>query len=194
MAEDCCSPKGDEMSRAFIALGVFLLTMPACTVVTPSIVEQRLQRTEDELAIRRVLYDYHWAIDNRDFDLYASLFAKDGEFVTGSMVYKGPERIRAMLVGIFGKTPPDYVNLDSIEITVNPEIEIDGDHATVKSGAYLLEHGLDGNPMSVLVGGYDDQFVREDGKWKIMHRIDHIYIPAPGEGVKLMPKRSKENQ
>ena len=182
------------MRRAVIevmALGIFLLSaLSACTDVAPLDVEQRLQRAEDDLAIHRVLYDYHWAIDNRDFDLYVSLFARDGEFVTGKAVIKGHDNIRAMLVGIFGETPPGYVNHDTVELTVNPEIEIDGDHATVKSGAFLLEHGPDGFPVSVLVGGYDDQFIREDGKWKFLHRVDHIYVPLPGE-MKVLPKKSK---
>ena len=183
------------MKNAVIALGIFLLALPACTTaVDPPVLEQQLQRAEDDLAIRRVLYDYHWAIDNRDFELYVSLFARDGEFVTGKTVLKGPEQIRLMLVGIFGETPPGYVNRDSVEITVDPEIDIHGDRATVKSGAFLLEQGPDGFPMSVLVGGYDDQFIREDGKWKILRRIDHIYIPAPGEVMKTMPKKSKPSQ
>ena len=181
------------MRRVGLALCILLSALPACnTAVDPPVLEQRLQRTEDELAIRRVLYDYHWAIDNRDFELYVSLFARDGEFVTGETVLKGHDRIRAMLVGIFGETPPGYVNRDSVEITVDPEIDIHGDRATVKSGAFLLEQGPDGFPISVLVGGYDDQFIREDGNWKFLRRVDHIYIPAPGDAFKVMPKKSVE--
>jgi len=170
-----------------------MLALPACTTVVPVDAEQRLQLMEDELAIRRVLYDYHWAIDNRDFDLYASLFAKDGEFVTGRTVLKGYDQIRAMMAGLFGEPPPGYINHDSVEITVNPEIEINGDRAKVKSGAYLVEQGPDGFPISVLVGGYEDQFIREDGNWKFLRRNDYIYIPLPGE-MKVKPKQSKPKQ
>ena len=38
-------------------------------------IEQRLQRVEDELAIRRVLVDYSATQDAHDYESYAALFA-----------------------------------------------------------------------------------------------------------------------
>jgi hypothetical protein len=55
--------------------------------------EQRLQKVEDELAIGRVLVEYAARQDARDFNGYAELFAKDGEWVNGKKadaVSRGP--------------------------------------------------------------------------------------------------------
>jgi len=76
-------------------------------------IEQRLQRVEDELAIRRVLVDYSATQDARDFAGYVALFAKDGEWVNGKTVYKGREAIHKMLVGLYGVPPSGYVNNES---------------------------------------------------------------------------------
>ena len=34
-------------------------------------------------------------------------------------------------------------------------------------------------PPPVLSGVYEDEFVREDGAWKILRRIDHTIMPTP---------------
>ena len=73
-------------------------------------IEQRLQRVEDELAIRRVLVDYAATQDARDYAGYAALFAKHGEWVNGNRVYKGRDAIVKMLVSLYGTPPPGFVN------------------------------------------------------------------------------------
>ena len=82
-------------------------------------VEQRLQRVEDELAIRRVLVEYSATQDAHDYAGYAALFARDGEWVNGKTVHKGREAILKMLVDLYGAPPPGYVNSESYHITSN---------------------------------------------------------------------------
>src|SRR5690606_2541626 len=96
-------------------------------------IEQRLQRVEDELAIRRLLIDYAVTQDARDYAGYAALFAKDGEWVNGKAVYKGREAIYQMLVNLYGPPQPGYLNNESFHITSNPEITVYGDRATARS-------------------------------------------------------------
>jgi hypothetical protein len=43
--------------------------------------EQRVQRVEDELAIRKALVDYPVTQDAHDYDGYVGLFAKQGEWL-----------------------------------------------------------------------------------------------------------------
>ena len=73
---------------------VLTIAMPvlALAQATGLSVEQRLQRLEDEVAIRRILVDYAATQDARDYDAYAALFAKDGEWRNGKSVYKGRAR------------------------------------------------------------------------------------------------------
>ena len=72
-----------------------------------------VQRVEDELALRRVITAYSNTQDAHDYDGYVALFAKDGEWVSGTNVYKGREAIRKMLIGLYGAPPPGYVNGES---------------------------------------------------------------------------------
>jgi hypothetical protein len=85
--------------------------------------EQRLQRVEDELAIRRVLVDYSATQDARDHAGYAALFAWNGE------------------------------------------------------------------PTPSLAGRYEDEFIREEGKWKILRRVDYPVMPTSEEWMKFIRER-----
>ena len=151
--------------------------------------EQRLHRAEDQLAIMRVVTDYAARLDAHDFDGYAALFAKDGTWQTGQTVRHGPAEIRAMLVGLYGEPPKGFVNADSYHLVSNIQVDVDGDHATARSRHLLILRGADGHPTPTLAGYYDDQFVREDGQWKILHRVDHPVMPTAAEWAKEMAGR-----
>jgi uncharacterized protein (TIGR02246 family) len=151
--------------------------------------EQRLRRAEDQLAIMRVVTDYAARLDAHDFDGYAALFAKDGTWQTGQTVRHGPAEIRAMLVGLYGEPPKGFVNADSYHLVSNIQVDVDGDHATARSRHLLILRGPDGHPVPTLAGYYDDQYVREDVQWKILHRVDHPVMPTAAEWAKEMAAR-----
>ena len=68
------------MFRWFLA-GIFLAAPAAALAqAAASTLEQRVQRVEDELAIRRVLIDYARLLDERDYAGYADLFTPYGEW------------------------------------------------------------------------------------------------------------------
>ncbi len=146
-------------------------------------IEQRLQRVEDELAIRRVLVNYSATQDARDFDGYVALFAREGEWVNGATVHKGREAIHEMLTGLYGEEPGDYANGESYHISSNPEVNLDGDRATARSRHLLIMRGEGGAPTPTLAGVYEDEFIREDGEWKILRRVDTPVMPTREEWV-----------
>jgi uncharacterized protein (TIGR02246 family) len=176
--------------------GLLLLALPAPLCAAPSLAElaARLQKVEDQLAIMRVITDYPKALDARDFDGYAALFAKDGEWVNGATRHKGPAAIRKMLVGIFGAPPPGYVNAESYHISSNAEVTVDGDRATARSRHLLVMRGAEGQPVPMLAGRYEDEFVRENGQWKILRRVDYPVMPTPEEWRKVMAARRAAGQ
>ncbi len=165
--------------------------MPAFAVAQASslTLEQRLQRVEDELAIRRVLVDYSATQDARDYAGYAALFARNGEWVNGKTVHKGREAIHKMLVDLYGAPPPGYVNSESFHISSNAEINVNGDRATARSRHLLVMRGPNGEPTPALAGRYEDEFIREEGKWKILRRVDYPVMPTSEEWMKFIRER-----
>lgn len=180
----------------FPGLLIILITaLPlAATAQTSDLtLEQRLQRVEGELAIRRVLVDYSATMDARDFAAYVALFARDGEWVNGDIVHKGREAIHQMLIDLYGPPPTDYVNNSSYHISSNAQIDIiDGDRATAHSRHLLVMRGPEGEPTPMLAGRYEDEFIREDGEWKILRRVDYPVMPTPEEWSRFLRARRAE--
>jgi uncharacterized protein (TIGR02246 family) len=182
-----------------VALAGVLLRAPhagaaqPASIAGPSI-EQRLQRVEDELAIRRVLVDYSATQDARDYAGYAALFASNGEWVNGRNAYKGREAIHKMLVDLYGAPPPGYVNADSFHISSNPQVDVRGDRATARSRHLLVMRGPNGQPMPMLAGRYEDEFIREGGQWKILRRVDYPVMPTSEEWMKIIRERNAATQ
>lgn len=172
---------------ALIAAAVLLAPAVVQAEGTQVTLEERVQRIEDEAAIRELILQYAVLLDARDFDRYAQLFAKDGIWQNGPTVHQGREAIRDMLSGIYGPTPPGYVNTDSYRIVHNIEIlSLDGDHATARSRHLTLMRGENGAPTPRLVGIYSDEFIREDGAWKFARRDDTVFMPSPEEWSRQM--------
>jgi uncharacterized protein (TIGR02246 family) len=179
--------------KARIIFGGILVAMTLVVSAAQSgklTVEQRLQRVEDELAIRRVLVDYSATQDAHDYAAYVALFAKDGEWVNGRTVHKGREAIHKMLVDLYGATPPGYVNNESYHISSNAQIDINGDRAKVRSRHLLVMRGPKGEPVPSLAGRYEDEFIREDGHWKILRRVDTPVMPTGEEWMKFIRERN----
>jgi len=176
------------MLALFNANGPALAAAPASA---PS-VEQRLQVVEDQLAIQRVLIEYSTRQDAHDYDGYAALFAQDGEWVNGKNVYKGREAIHKMLVDLYGAPPPGYVNSESFHISYNHQIDVHGDRATVHSRHLLIMRGSNGEPTPMLAGRYEDEFIREDGQWRIQRRVDTPVMPTAEEWMKFIRERNSK--
>ena len=157
-------------------------------------VEQRLQKVEDELAIGRILVEYAARQDARDYSGYAALFAKNGEWVNGKNVYKGRDAILKMVLGLYGAAPPGYVNTDSYHLNTNFQIDVTGDRATVRSRHLLVMRGPKGEPTPSLAGRYEDEFIREDGQWKILRRVDTPVMPTMEEWMKFIHERKAGGQ
>ena len=88
----------------------------------------RLQRFEDKAEIEALLLDYGRHLDNRDFAGYASLFAKDGQWIGGFGTVAAAD-IKAFMEKAMGtqNTAKNYHLLSNFVITVN------GDTATAWS-------------------------------------------------------------
>jgi hypothetical protein len=138
---------------------------------------ERVQQLEDEKAIREVLVQYGEFLDARDYAAYSRLFAREGVWTGGFGSATGPAAIEAMLVENIGAPEPGFVNTNSFHLITTAVVDVEGDSATVRSRYLFFIASDEGRPNPVLAGRYEDEFVREDGVWKIRRRITHGVIP-----------------
>ncbi len=126
-------------------------------------------------AIRALLLDYGRLLDAGDFAGYAALFAEDGEWVGGLGRFQGRAAIRAMLEDNLAPGPRE--RLTSLHLMSNEVIEVDGERATARSRWFFIVTGEDGAPRLLLAGRYEDELVREGGRWLFARRAAYGDIP-----------------
>jgi len=177
------------VAAALMALGMTGPVASQALGAEPALtLEQRVQRIEDEAAIRVLLQTYTTKLVTRDFDGYVELFTPDGIWNNGPIVHQGRADIKAMLVAMFPDTPADYVNTDSYMLVSNIVIDLapDGMHAHAQSRQLSIMRGEGGTPTPLLSGMYEDELVKIDGKWKFQHRNDITLMPSMAEWQKRM--------
>ncbi len=67
-------------------------------------------------------------------------------------------------------------------------VQVDGDTATARSRYLFFTATADNKPGPNLAGRYVDEFVREDGKWKIKRRTTHGVVPWRDGNAPPAPK------
>jgi hypothetical protein len=143
----------------------------------------RLQRLEDIEAIRRVLVAYGRHLDRRDFAAYAALFARNGVWDGGFGAATGPAEIQAMMERTIGgnliEGPQKNYHLMS-----SFDVEVEGDQGRAWSRWTFVALDAENRPRVLYAGRYDDEMVREDGRWKFELRRVSGDLPGqpPPEG------------
>lgn len=145
---------------------------------TDSLVGQ-VQYLMDRAAISDTLIAFARAIDCRDWDGYANLFAEDGEL---ELPFKKPDGTSAGHAGRAGLA--DYVSGDlgrfvaTHHLSANHQITLNGDRATTVSYCQCI-HRHDDDPHNVweLGGWYHCALLREaDGRWRFAHvRLESVW-------------------
>lgn len=150
--------------------------------------DQRIQRIEDEQAIRALILRYADLLTARDFDGYVQLFTPDGVWQNGPIVHRGRADIKDMLVKMFPDTPAGYVNTDSYMLVSNVSVDLDPDgrHAHARARQLSIMRAKSGTPTPVLAGMYEDDLVKVDGEWKFSHRNDITLMPSMEQWQKQM--------
>jgi 3-phenylpropionate/cinnamic acid dioxygenase small subunit len=143
-------------------------------------IEQRLRALEDEREIRELIMRYAQCLDLRDHGGYAALFARDGRWSGRMGDATGPESIEAMLIEGLGSAPENFRNTMNFHLISNLLIKIDGDTAKAESRlVYFVRN--EKKPVPMLAGRYEDDFVREDGRWRFKYRRVIGEIPTREE-------------
>lgn len=138
----------------------------------------RVRRLEDREEIHALFMEYRRCLDEKDFERYSALFSQEGEWSTGDDLYaKGPKAIQTLVDGMLGTLLTQEPG-DDLHVVVNPAIVVDGDRASARSTWIYVVRGDGGDPVLCKVGHYDDELVREDGRWKFARRHAPIDMPA----------------
>jgi hypothetical protein len=144
----------------------------------------RLQRLEDAAEIERLLVDYGRHLDRRDWAAYAALFAEKGVWDGGFGVSTGPAEIQATMVKSIG----GQVNTgaqSNFHVLTNFNIQVEGDHGRAWSRWSFVAQDPDKRARILYAGRYDDELIREKGRWKFARRTvsgDLPGQPAPAPG------------
>ena len=130
--------------------------------------ERRLERIEAERAIERLMHDYVHAIDViKDADLTAGFFSPDAVWEgRGSLTEfkaEGLDEIREMFRG-----NPSMLPFTAHFLT-NPVVDVSVDGAEARGRWHALEAATlyDGETAVWLIAHYENDFVRQDGEWRI---------------------------
>lgn len=162
---------------------------PQGALAADASIEARLQRLEDESAIRQRLQDYMGVLASRDWDTYVTYFTDDAAIVMPEGTVVGHEAIKTrmsnaserMAKAAEGKPKRRQADLLSVQ-----SLKVDGDTATATSRFVFIREMQD---IQFRVGGsglYIDKWRRgADGIWRISERVvDYDMLP----GVPQIPR------
>lgn len=149
---------------------------------------QRVDTLEDVAAIRKLHWTYGYLIDYCQYEDVVQLFAKDGEVLFLSGIYKGHAGVRRLYVEWFGNYflkgkngPVDGFLLDHYQMQDVITIAPDRKTAQARFRANMAggnhesrDYKPQGLPEQFMEAGiYENSYVRENGVWKIK-RLDYI--------------------
>src|SRR5678815_2665337 len=131
------------------------------------------QQLQDETEILNLQHSYGYYFDQKWWDPAANLFSSDGSLELGQRgVYVGRDRIRKALNAIGGKALEGGEIHDHLQLATVVQIAPDGRTAHAR-GVELSVTGLKGKSGQWEEGIFENEFVKQDGRWKI--RSVHYY-------------------
>ena len=156
------------LATAILALGL-LAAAPAARADDLASLAERVRVLEDREEIRALILAYGQAHDHRDYRTFASLFAAAGEWIGGLGSAKGPDAIFALMDERIGHNPLP-AGSGTFHAMTNDQIVIDGDRASATTKWLYITPSDANAPQLTYLGHYDDEFVRENGRWKFLRR------------------------
>jgi uncharacterized protein (TIGR02246 family) len=169
---------GSVASVALVAVLAACQPAPDGAAAALADLQAQVRELQAREQIRALFTDYGRTLDNRDFDAFGQLFARDSEYVGGGGgTTRGPEQIAASLENVI-TTNASGANL---HVYSNEKIEVhaDGISASATSrGAFYVQDAA-GGPVPLIFATYIDELVLEDGRWKFKRREVRGDIPGP---------------
>ena len=158
--------------------------------------ERRLSRTEDHLAIRKLQHSYAFFMDKGLYEEVVDLFARDGSLHFMGGVWQGQESVRRLYCGRLRAGFTNGINGPAYGMMVEHwpsqdviDVAPDGLTAKARWRCFLLggahESKTDRNPNLPQqwweMGTYENEYVREDGVWKVAKLGYYLFLQADYE-------------
>ena len=127
-----------------------------------------LRAVHDRLEIHELLARYARAVDDRDWDLYRSVFTDDAhiDYTSAGGIAGGRDEVADFLAEAFAgvRWAQHYVT--------NVEVDLDGDRAEVRAMFYNPMHLPGMSEPSFCGGRYRHQMVRTEQGWRSRHLVE----------------------
>ena len=140
----------------------------------------KAQAAEDYIAVSNLQRSYGYYVDRAQWDQAADLFAREATLeINGRGVFVGQDRVRAYMHR-FG--PPKHGQLFN-HMQLQPVIHVAPDGMTAKARLRaIIQVGQLGESAMWGEGTYENEYVREDGVWKIarLHFYQIFYAGYDG--------------
>jgi len=133
---------------------------------------------EDKDAIREVMAQYCFALDDGRFDDMAACFTEDGTWHTAFGKATGRKAIAEFAAGLRAHRPGPTPR--AIHHVTNIVIALSGDSAKVRSNWTTVQNSPQG-PKIGSGGAYDDEMARVGGQWLLSYRTIDRYIRPENE-------------
>jgi 3-phenylpropionate/cinnamic acid dioxygenase small subunit len=122
---------------------------------------------EDKDAIRELMAEYCFRLDDGRYDDMAALFTEDGAWDTAFGKATGRAAIAALARDIRARAGADRPR--AAHLVTNIVIALDGVHARVRSNWMVMQNSSEG-PKIGSGGAYADDIVQQNGRWLFRYR------------------------
>jgi len=130
---------------------------------------------EDKDAIREVLAEYCFRLDDGRFAEMAALFTEDGTWDTAFGKATGRAAIAELARSLRARAEEPRPR--AVHLVTNIAITLDGERAQVRSNWMVMQNSPQG-PRVGSGGAYIDEMVSADGRWLFRYRkIDRFIAP-----------------
>ncbi len=144
-----------------------------------AVLAQQVELLEDQREIENLQRTYGYYVDKGLWSEAADLFANDGKFeVAGRGVYEGRSHVRAYLKSIDTEGPRYGRLYDRMQLQGIVNVAPDG--RTAKGRWHLLAQEADWGKFAQWgLGVYENDYVKQDGVWKIarLRLVPTMYTP-----------------
>ena len=133
---------------------------------------------EDKEAIRELLSEYSFRMDDFRFAELGALFTEDGEWRAPYARARGPAEVAALMARNIPAEPKRK------HFIMNSLIRLDGDRASARTSYLVVLQATGGGLVPSVAGTYEDVLVRTTAGWRFRERR-LVHDLAAGLGLNL---------